>query len=141
MSRFANPTKVERFYYPDCACPGKPHDRDWMAMRTELGAEDVAKLNAFGALGALGSPSALGLLIKEWNLQDDEGKDVPVTQEAVSLLWSDAAGNDALNEWIDEHVRLTSLPNGSGGRSPNGSSATASPTPDSPAAPSSTTSS
>lgn len=141
MSRFANPTKTERFEYKDCQCPGKPHDRDWLLLRTELGAEDVAQLSVLGTFGTMGGPRALGLLIRDWNLQDDDGKDVPVSQEAINLLWADDAGTDELNAWIEKHVRMTSLPNGSGGRSPNGSSATASRTPGARARRSSTTSS
>ena len=126
MSRFANPAKTERYQFPDgCKCPGTPHDGDWMALRTELGAEDVAKLSVLSEFGAVGGAQALGILVVDWNLLDEEGQPAPCTPEYISRLWADLV-SDHLNEWIDKHVRQTSLPNGSGGRSPNGSSATAS---------------
>lgn len=126
MSRFANPARTERFIFPDgCKCTGTPHEQDWMALRTELGAEDIAKLEAWSVLGAVGGVLALSLLIREWNLLDDDGNEVPPSEENIKLLWSDLIG-DELNDWIDKHVRKTSLPNGSGGRSASGSSATAS---------------
>lgn len=125
MSRFANPTRTERFYFPDgCKCPGEPHEQDWMALRTELGAEETAQLSMLAAMGAAAGPRVLALLLVEWNLLDDDGRPAPATAEMVGRLWSDLY-SDSLNRWIDKHVRLTSLPNGSGGRSPNGSSATA----------------
>jgi len=128
VSRFANPTRTERYYFPDgCKCPGEPHEQDWVLCRTELGAEDVAQLNAWSGFGALGGVMGLTLLIKDWNLLGPDGEDMPVTPESIKLLWSDMA-SDHFEKWRDGHVRMTSLPNGSGGRSPNGSSATASPT-------------
>lgn len=126
MSRFANPTRTERYYFPDgCKCPGEPHDQDWMALRTELGAEETAQLAMLQAFGSAAGPKAVGILLTEWNLLDDDGSPAPATPEMVGRLWADLY-SDSLNAWIDKHVRMTSLPNGSGGRSPNGSSATAS---------------
>jgi hypothetical protein len=126
VSRFANPTRTERFTFPDgCGCPGTPHEQDWMALRTELGAEETAQLSMLPVLGATAGPRALAVLLTEWNLLDDDGQPAAPTPENVGRMWADLY-SDELNAWIDQHVRMTSLPNGSGGRSPNGSSATAS---------------
>lgn len=129
MSRFANPARTGTFTFAGgCACPGSPHDDDHMELRTELGATEMAMLEAFAALGAGGGIKTVAMLLVSWNLLDDDGDPAPPNEEWVGRLWSDQFSDD-LNGWIDEHVRMASLPNASGGRSANGSSATASRTP------------
>lgn len=126
MSRFASPTRTGTYTFPNgCQCPGSPHDNDVMELRTELGAIEMAQLEVFATLGGAGGIKTVALLLVSWNLLDDDGKPAPATEQQVGLLWSDMFTDD-LNEWIDEHVRMASLPNDSGGRSANGSSATAS---------------
>lgn len=125
MSHFANPKRTERYTF-GCRCPGKPHEEDWMDLRVELGAEETAALQR-APTGLLGRVRALSMLLTDWNLLRDDGTEAPATAEMVQSLWADVFSED-LDAWIAEHVRLTSLPNASGGRSPNGSSATASPT-------------
>lgn len=109
MSRFANPNARDRLVLGACQCPGTPHDEDWMSLRTELGAEDALRIAQGNSI------DALEVLVVDWNLLDDDGKVAPVDRDHMARLFSDAF--EVLDGWIEAHVRLTALPNGSAARS------------------------
>lgn len=118
MTRFADPAATAPFSFRDCACPGKPHVRDWIVLRTELGVFEAAELDA------LPPPVALRRLIVSWNLLDKDGQPAPITDELVALLFSDEFV--ALDAWVSANVRVTAIPKASGGRLRNGLTAIAS---------------
>jgi hypothetical protein len=106
MSRFADPTAVDRMVLGSCQCPGKPHEEDWIEMRVELGAQDVLNLLEGDSL------RVLKLLIRDWNILDKHGNKPEVNDESIALLYSDTY--DELDAWIEGHVRMrASLPNAS----------------------------
>lgn len=117
MSRFANPDATERLVLGPCECPGTPHDEDWMDLRSELGTQDVLAIAEVNGLGAM------EFLIVRWNLLDNDGTDAPVDRAHIERLYADAF--DQFNTWIEGHVRVATLPNGSGVRSVTGSRANA----------------
>lgn len=118
MSRFANPKATERFVLGPCECPGEPHDDDWINLRSELGADDVAKLVQGNSI------DALELLAVEWNLLDHDGTVAPLDRAHIERLYADTF--EKLDKWVTAHVRITSLPNVSGAPSANGSRGSAS---------------
>jgi hypothetical protein len=121
MSRFADPTVTARLDLGPCQCPGTPHASDYIEMRTELGARDVL------AVATGDSLDALATLIVGWNLLDNDGTPAPVDRDHIDRLYADSF--DALNGWIEGRVRVSSLPNGSGAPSADGSPESAYPTP------------
>lgn len=127
MSRFANPAATDILTLPGgCQCDGSPHASDWLRLRTELGAEDAAKV----ARG--GSVVALLTLTVEWNLLDVDGKLAPIDRDHCARLF--AENFDPLNDWIEAHVKIGSLPNESAARSQRPSRASGFPTPTPPRA-------
>lgn len=119
MSRFANPNSTKRYVIPGpCACPGQPHDEDWIDCRTEVGAIEV-----------LGGPTdRLLALIAGWNLLDYDGSDAPVDAAHLERLFADVF--EHFNAWVSKNLRVKArLPNTSSGPSRNGTKETASPTP------------
>jgi hypothetical protein len=118
MSRFANPTATERFVLGPCECAGKPHDDDWMDLRTELGATDVIALEEGDAI------ARMKLLITGWNLHGDDGQVAPIDGDYLGRLYADTF--ETLNVWLTDHVRISTLPNASGAPSRNGSKGSAS---------------
>lgn len=116
MSRFANPKATGRFVLPGpCACPGQPHDEDWMDLRTELGTADIIAMLGTSAV------EDLALLTVGWNLLDDDGSPAPVDREHIDRLYGDEAFFNAFREWSGKHIRNKPLPNGSSVPSRNGS--------------------
>lgn len=123
MSRFANPKATERFVIPGpCACPGKPHDEDWIEVRTQLGTADLASLAM-----AQTAAERFAVWFVSWNLRDDDGREVPLTHEAIGNLWTDEAFFKAFDAWTTEHAKVRVLPNASGAPSANGSRGSAMP--------------
>ncbi len=118
MSRFADVTATERLSLGACQCPGTPHDEDYLDVRTQLGAEDALVLARGNSI------DALVVLVVGWNLLDTDGSTATVDREHLSRLFSDTF--DVLDGWIEEHVRLTSLPNASAARSRSSSRASGS---------------
>jgi hypothetical protein len=147
MSRFANLEATRRWAFPGgCKCPGEPHEGgDWIRFRVELGAEDTTVLEAISTTHESDSARAVPLvafLARAWNLRDHtsgcatrepdepsdcdcEGVDAEVTRENIARIFAD--GLDQLGDWLDENVRMVTVPNGSGGRSGTGTPATARP--------------
>ena len=109
MSRFADPTAVETVTLGPCECPGTPHDEDWMELRTELGAEDAITIAGGDSI------AALEVLVVGWNLLDNDGTLAAVDRSHLARLFTD--NFTPLNAWIEEHVRMTALPNRSAARS------------------------
>jgi hypothetical protein len=89
-----------------------------MELRTELGVEDALRLAQGSSL------DALEVLVVGWNLLDNDGELAPVDRDHLARLFSDSF--DTLNGWIEEHVRLRALPNGSAARSRTSSGASGS---------------
>lgn len=105
MSRFADPTATERMVLGPCVCPGKPHAEDWLELRTELGAWEVLQIAGGDSL------ATLEMLVVDWNILDSTGAKPPVERENIRRLYADAF--DELDAFIEAHVRVGSLPNGS----------------------------
>lgn len=105
MSRFADPTATDRLSFGACQCPGAPHTEDWMEVRTQLGAEDATRLAGDDSI------AALLILIVGWNFLDNDGSEAPVDRAHVAALFHDQF--NTLNDWVEKHVRIASLPNAS----------------------------
>lgn len=118
MSRFANPAATERFVLGPCECPGTPHDEDWMALRSELGADDMVKLEQDEPY------ERMKLLVRGWNLLGDDGQVAPITDEYLGRLYLDMF--PAINAWLTANAKTSSLPNASGALSQHGSRGSAS---------------
>lgn len=104
MSRFANPDAKERLVLGPCECLGKPHDEDWIDLRTELGAE------AFGEIEKATTVEGLTALVVGWNLLDFDGTPATVDREHVGRLFGDNFA--PVTEWMGNHLRVvTALPN------------------------------
>jgi hypothetical protein len=111
MSRFADPTITERMPLGACQCPGTPHaEGDWIEMRTEVGAEELARLQEGDSVDLLS-----GLAVN-WNLFDADGTKAPVDREHIDRLFGDTFG--IVNDWTKKNLRLTTVPKGSSVRSP-----------------------
>ena len=122
MSRFADREATGLLTLPGgCQCPGTPHASDWLRLRTELGAEEVVRLAKADSIGAL------GMLVVEWNLLDNDGTLAPLDRDHFQALFAENFG--PLDEWIETNVRVGSLPNAPAARSPRSSRASGSPTP------------
>lgn len=114
---FADPVTTKRFVLGDCRCPGKPHDEDYWDVRSEWPGTFMAEVEA-------ATPAErLKLIIVDWNLHNDAGK-VPIEGEWLDRLYLDVF--ERLNAWLAENVTRTTLPNGSGAPSRNGSKGSAS---------------
>ena len=114
MSRFANPAATGVLTLPGgCQCPGTPHGSDWIRMRAELGGADYLVVRTEGSI------AALLILAVEWNLLGHDGSAAPIDRDHVSRLFDD--NFESLNAWIEGHVRVVTIPKGSGAPSPNGS--------------------
>jgi hypothetical protein len=114
VSRFANRAASAVLTLPGgCLCPGAPHESDWIRLRTEAGAAETL------AMAQLGSNiGAIQTLALEWNLLDDDGKPAELNAENVGRLFSE--NFDELDAWMEEHVKLGSLPKASAGPSSTG---------------------
>lgn len=130
MSRFADPSLTATVDLGACQCPGTPHDRDTVEVRTELGASALARvgraeINAavtgdhFASYRQLVEEAAI-----EWNLlhlspamSDDEERiaiPAPINKFTIELL--DELTLRAIAEAIDQHTSGGPDPNGSGAR-------------------------
>lgn len=116
MSRFANADATKRFVLPGpCGCLNQPHDEDYMVLRTELGAIELAEFSASN--GA----RRLAMIVTEWNLLDDDGKPADLDDDHFRRLYTESF--ESLNEWLEQNMKTETLPNGSGGHSRNGTGA------------------
>ncbi len=114
---FADPEATERFVLGNCKCPGTPHDEDFMDLRSELSGVMLAELEQAPPVDRMKT------LIVGWNLRDANGE-IPITGDQLGRLYLDIF--ERLNAWLDEHAKVSSLPNASGAPSRNGSKASAS---------------
>lgn len=105
MSRFADPRVTEKLTLGPCACPGTPHEEDWLLLRTELGADDTLRI----AMGS--SLDAMEVLLVDWNLLDNDGSKAAVDREHISRLYAD--NFDALNDFTTKYARMSTLPKAS----------------------------
>lgn len=117
MSRFVDREDTATLDLGPCACPGTPHESDWVKLRKQLsGGEWVTVIQG-------NTDKSLALLIVGWNLCDDVGP-VDVNEQTVSQI--DLATFKAIDDWIAANVSLPQLPNASGAPSRNGSRGSAS---------------
>lgn len=114
MSRFVNPNATKRFELGPCQCDGTPHaEGDWLAMRCELGAADLVAMEE-------AEPFArMRLLVKAWNLLGDDGQVAPITDDYLGRLYLDLF--PAIDAWLNENAKASSLPNASAAPSPKSS--------------------
>lgn len=122
MSRFTDPNATARFDLGPCECPGTPHaEGDWLLLRTDLSGQDLLDIEEASGAGRL------RILVKSWNLIGDDGKVAPLNDEYFGRLYLDLF--PAINAWLDENAKTSSLPKASAASSPTSSPATATPTP------------
>jgi hypothetical protein len=85
--------------FRDCTCPGTPHDGDIAELRPYLdypgGAEALAAIQSVGddiaRFAEVLGPVFIRRGVVAWNLVDEDGEPIPVTNEALdSLRWEDA---------------------------------------------------
>lgn len=114
MSRFVNASATERIVLGDCECPGKPHDEDWIDLRSELGAQDILLLSAGSSI------DALQILAVDWNLIDHDGTTARLDRDHLERLATDTPIFNKLAGWVTKHTAVNSLPNASGAPSANG---------------------
>lgn len=88
-----------------------------MDLRSELSGMDLATMEESGPA------DRMKLLIVGWNLRDEKGE-VAIDDDHLARLYLDIF--ERLNAWLDEHATVSSLPNGSGAPSRNGSRGSAS---------------
>lgn len=120
MSRFVDPNATKRFDLGPCECPGTPHaEGDWMQLRSDLSGQDLLDLESGG--GA----SRLRILVKSWNLIGDDGKVATLTDDYFERLYLDVF--PALNKWLEENAKTSSLPKASDAPSASSSPETPSP--------------
>lgn len=120
MSRFTDPNAAERFDLGPCECPGTPHaEGDWMLLRTQLSGQDLLDIEEAPGAGRL------RILVRDWNLIGDDGKVAPLTDDYFGRLYLDLF--PAINAWLDEHAKTTSLPKASAEPSRRSPRATVSP--------------
>lgn len=121
MSRFADPTATKRMTLGPCECPNTPHEEDWIDLRSELGAGDIAPISG-------GNIDALLHLIREWNLLDPDGSKALIDRDHIERLFPDTF--ETLDAWIDKNVRIrATVPNARAVRSRSSSRASGSPIP------------
>ena len=107
MSRFANPEATSRFPLGPCDCPGTPHaEGDWLALRSELGAHDLVFLEE-----TTDAYERMKFLVRDWNLIGDDGRVAPVNEDYLRRLYVDLF--PAINAWLTENAKTTTLPNAS----------------------------
>lgn len=119
MSRFADVKATDSLKFP-CECPDKPHEEDYILLRTDLGGPEWDQFSK-------GTLPALAVVISEWNFLDAKGEAVPISFDTLRAL--DTPTFKAIDGWVDEHLEFPTLPNASGDPSRNGSKGIASPTP------------
>lgn len=130
MSRFADPSATTVVDLGPCQCPGTPHDKDEVTVRTELGASALARvgraeINAAVTGDHFASYRQLVLeAATDWNLlvlsapvsDDDERIVVPAP---INMHWVEQLDEPTLRaiaEAIDEHTSGGPNPNASGAR-------------------------
>jgi len=118
MSRFADPSVTERFVLGDCECDGKPHDEDYLDLRTQLSGVELVEMESTDD-----GVSRMERLIVGWNLTEG-GEAAPVDRDHIARLSLPTLNR--IGEWWSERAAGFALPNGSGAPSRNGSRASAS---------------
>jgi hypothetical protein len=120
MSRFANRNATKRFVLGPCACPGTPHTEDYMDIRAELSAADLAAMEAVEPI------ARMRVLVVSWNLIGDDGNVASIDDDYLGRLYLDEF--DKLNAWLDANAKVRALPNGSAAPSRASSQESGSPT-------------
>jgi hypothetical protein len=116
-----------------CVCPGTPHDKDTIAVRSQYGYGDSLALSKASVKYQIGvhpkdktplvlpytdafsqHEALLELAVKEWSLVDHEGKPLPVALSSILLLPEDIGELIAtkVNEFYE--ASKASVPNASG---------------------------
>jgi len=117
VSRFVDRAATYRLSLGACQCPDKPHDEDWIDLRTQFSGIEWREMIAFG------TKHALSIMVTDWNLRN-EGGDIPLTPETLADL--DTATCEAIDQWFEVNVPIPDFPNRSGAHSRNGSRVSAS---------------
>jgi hypothetical protein len=97
-----------------CACPEKPHLRDWVKLRKLRSYTDDIAINAAQEEGyAAVALTLLRIHVAEWNLLGDDGEPLPITAETLNNLpgADGAAIQVAINQLGEKPKNKTELPN------------------------------
>lgn len=134
MPAFVDPEATRVVDLPACFCPGTPHERDTVTIRSEYGYGDVLELarvhTATGRIDPLAERAKLlELGIVAWSFLDAKGEPIPVSLPMILLLQPSIV--EPIAEAVDTAYTESTppLPNPSSGRSQPSSraSSTASP--------------
>lgn len=121
MPAFIELATTEDVELDGCYCPGQPHPRDTITIRTEYGYGDVlelARVHTHGRIDPMGERAKLlELAIVRWSFVDDGGAPVPVDMPHILRLRQGLVEPIVLR--VDEHYERSrsAVPNGSGGPS------------------------
>ena len=125
MSRFADPRATRTVDLGACECPGTPHPRDEVVLRSEYSGSEIAAIAALGTDEEETAAAGFVPYIVSWNLHDPDGQPWPPSGE--SLLALKQATLSAIIEGITVGIRESiTLPNASGAPSPASSRGSAS---------------
>lgn len=113
MSRFADPRAQRTVDLGPCECPGMPHERDEVTVRSELSGSEIGALAQTSTGDEAAVATALAPLILGWNLLGPNGEPWPPSADALRALKAPTltAIVAGIETSIEESVRL---PNGSG---------------------------
>jgi hypothetical protein len=106
-----------------CACPGTPHENDWIEVADVLTWPDLVDIGTepSGSEGAR-RLRAHARAIVAWSFVDGDGRAIPITEDTVRLLSAEALA--AIGPALEATIERSLLPPGSGApsrRSPRGS--------------------
>lgn len=136
LRRFADPKRLRPVPLGPCRCDGAPHpegDEAWV--RAEIGDGELRRATSAGwdvndgrwYNGAVGDTAAAAIFTQRWNLLDEGGQPLAVTEENIDLL--DEASRDAIVDAVIEAVNARGpLPNQPAASSAASSPGSASPT-------------
>lgn len=82
-----------------------------MLLRTDLSGQDLLDLEE--GEGA----ARLRILVKDWNLIGDDGKVAPLSDDYFRRLYLNEF--QAINAWLDEHAKVSSVPKAPDAPSPS----------------------
>jgi hypothetical protein len=100
MSRFVDRNKIELVELGPCQCGDTTkHPMDWVKIRREISHADYLQISDAANLGSeVATRTLMQKRIAEWNLVDDHGRPVPITNRMIADL--DTATTEAIIDAI-----------------------------------------